>query len=312
MAEPNESDRLTPKQHEDLYKVVRSMRLGQAKRYQDEPTAVILAGQPGAGKSAMRNAAMKELESRGGCVVLDPDQLRELHPNYRKHFREHPHDAASMVHDDSSALNKRSGADSARDTYHIVDDGTLGNPENAVAKVHGLRNVYEIDVRVVAVNARFSNLGISARYENSYEKYLSSQDPKGPIPRWVDHKTHDDCYKGMLESVQQIQERSLADRISVYSRGGVEIYPTANGQPVSGDARSVIEKERDRPFTPEEKVDLARGWDGVMKKARDRHAPAEEVESYIRHSKEAHLAVQADPAARSLYIARAKEDATQR
>lgn len=45
-----------------------------------QPVAVIFGGQPGAGKSAAVDAALVELDVRGGAAQIIGDDLRGYHP----------------------------------------------------------------------------------------------------------------------------------------------------------------------------------------------------------------------------------------
>lgn len=47
---------------------------------QDHPKAVVLAGQPGAGKSKVAGALLREFN--GDVVPVDPDELRTFHPEF--------------------------------------------------------------------------------------------------------------------------------------------------------------------------------------------------------------------------------------
>jgi predicted ABC-type ATPase len=47
---------------------------------QDTPTMILVAGQPGAGKTAAANNAKSELEEKGGFIHIDADKTRLLIP----------------------------------------------------------------------------------------------------------------------------------------------------------------------------------------------------------------------------------------
>ncbi|MGN4224644.1 zeta toxin family protein, partial [Burkholderia gladioli] len=48
----------------------------EASREQVAPTAILLGGQPGAGKTALARRAVAELGARGGAVLIDADRMR--------------------------------------------------------------------------------------------------------------------------------------------------------------------------------------------------------------------------------------------
>ena len=55
---------------------------------QEHPKAIVLAGQPGAGKSGVAGAAIRELA--GDAIPIDPDALREMHRDAPQLVQQHP------------------------------------------------------------------------------------------------------------------------------------------------------------------------------------------------------------------------------
>jgi len=69
---------------------------------QEKPRAILLGGQPGSGKSEIASMAAQELNARGGAVVIDADQLREMNPAYKKLSRTDPQNAADLTHKEAA------------------------------------------------------------------------------------------------------------------------------------------------------------------------------------------------------------------
>ncbi|RMH87220.1 hypothetical protein EBB59_13320 [Lysobacter pythonis] len=72
-------DRLDSKTHTRVFRdsVIPKSEFNTALSH-DRPKAIILGGQPGAGKGGLTRAASMELS--GDVVTIDPDVLREYHP----------------------------------------------------------------------------------------------------------------------------------------------------------------------------------------------------------------------------------------
>ncbi|RMH89100.1 hypothetical protein EBB59_10930 [Lysobacter pythonis] len=72
------TDRLDPELHARVFEeqIVPKSLLSQ-KGSHEHPKAIILGGQPGAGKGGLARSA--ELELRDDIVKIDPDALREYH-----------------------------------------------------------------------------------------------------------------------------------------------------------------------------------------------------------------------------------------
>ncbi|WP_238535228.1 zeta toxin family protein, partial [Xanthomonas phaseoli] len=66
----------------------------------DRPTAIILGGQPGSGKGRLAEAA--ELELSGDAVKIDPDELRDFHPQVKALRNAHPYTWSGYTHPDAS------------------------------------------------------------------------------------------------------------------------------------------------------------------------------------------------------------------
>ena len=52
------------------------------------PIAILFGGQPGSGKSAAVDAAVKELSASGSAALIVGDDFRDLHPAYSRLLQE--------------------------------------------------------------------------------------------------------------------------------------------------------------------------------------------------------------------------------
>ena len=52
----------------------------QGKKAVESPTAFLLGGQPGSGKTSLRSAIFEE--TQGNVVVIDNDTFKQQHPNF--------------------------------------------------------------------------------------------------------------------------------------------------------------------------------------------------------------------------------------
>ncbi|MBC7817172.1 MAG: zeta toxin family protein [Planctomycetaceae bacterium] len=69
-------------QLEQAWQLLALDRFLSGSRPQSAPQAILVAGQPGAGKSVLAEAARRGLREQGGCVTIDPTELLLLHPGY--------------------------------------------------------------------------------------------------------------------------------------------------------------------------------------------------------------------------------------
>lgn len=88
--------RLTEAEHQATFDNNIKPDLFAGAKPSGQPVAVIFGGQPGAGKSAAVDAAMRDLEPRGGAVQIIGDDLRGYHPQYARLMERDDKTAASI------------------------------------------------------------------------------------------------------------------------------------------------------------------------------------------------------------------------
>ena len=249
----------------------------------EKPKIIILAGQPGAGKSKLTAQAEREFDSRGGAVSIDIDALRSEHPDYNRLVRDTPRTAASEVQNDASAWGDRLLADARDQNKNIILDGTLKDPQKAETLVRDFkRSGYEVEVRAMAVSKETSELGVYERYENAMKNAPGAA-------RWVPEDVRNDAYEGMPRAIDRLESQEdpemRADRIRVYGRA-----PDAAGEPtclhdsqapsnVEKSASESIEAERGRVVELDEQKIRHDKWMEICEQIKTRDPYLEEPEN---------------------------------
>lgn len=265
--------RLSPEEHERIFREEIVPELAAGLRGADRPAAVVLGGQPGAGKSAMQSAAEKEFHSRGGALAIVGDDLRAYHPEYRALLQENDKTAAYNTDRDSGHWVEKLIAYAKEQRFNLVIEGTMRVPEKVAQTLTDLRSAgYAVEARAIAVNERLSTLGIHQRYEQ-----MVADRGHG---RFTVPASHEAAYRAMPGTLEAIERDRLADRVAVYARGGVQLYENtlqAGQWSRSPGAREVVEAERQRPWSSGERQDYAANWDRVVEQMTTRAAPAEDL-----------------------------------
>lgn len=242
-----------------------------------QPVAVIFGGQPGAGKSAAVDAAMRDLEPRGGAVQIIGDDMRGYHPQYARLMARDDKTAAFYTDRDTGLWVEKAIAEAKNQRVSIVIEGTMRDGNKVAETMQSLRAAgYEIDARALAVNERLSQQGIIQRYEN--------QKADRGTGRMTTPQAHQAAYDGMPTTVERIERDKLADRVTLFRRGAEAIYTNElNGGEWMKEpqARAALEAERSRPMTLQERRSYAKGFDKLAELlARpERQASAEEVKN---------------------------------
>ena len=92
---------------QDVAAVLADELADSAERYKpvSSPTTILLAGQPGAGKTELASAMSGLLDDNG--FFINADEYRRRHPNYRAIYAQCGSDSVQMTSAFSSAVTER-------------------------------------------------------------------------------------------------------------------------------------------------------------------------------------------------------------
>ncbi|API61311.1 zeta toxin of the postsegregational killing system (plasmid) [Tardibacter chloracetimidivorans] len=240
--------RLSPDKHRAIYESrIAPLLFAQAAPV-ERPTALVLGGQPGAGKSALLAAAHAEFDRRGGLIEIIGDDLRAFHPRYSELQRHDDRTAAFFTDRDSGRWIEMAIADAAARRCNVAVEGTMRLPDKVAETLTRFRdNDFVTDARALAVNPELSALGI-------LQRFVAQKDSRG-YGRMTSMEAHGAALGGMLDTLDRMQDERLADRLTIYRRGGEILHRFDFSHPLSPDeprAREIVERERGRPLTAEE------------------------------------------------------------
>jgi len=200
--------RLNEREHAYLYQlIVGDMFIDSVSS--SMPRVVLLGGQPGSGKTKMRELAMNELPS----VVINADNLRDYHPMYERLRQAEPEKASFLVNEDVSLWTQKLIQQAVKEKRNIVFDGTFGSSDQKMITETLTRfkgNGYETKLWVLAVPAELSKLGIYLRNEMQIMQTGSG--------RFVSVKVHDLNYKNIPANIEMTVKNSLVDQVCIFSR----------------------------------------------------------------------------------------------
>jgi dephospho-CoA kinase len=180
---------------------------------QNRPIAVLVAGQPGAGKSAASRTAKKFLSEKGGYIRVDADRMRELIPT---HGQVYPSDVTQQ---DAGRLVKSLRTKIIHEKRNFLEEGTFRDPEGLKNFVEGLKDRgYEVQLLAVSTAKEKSLLGVYKRYEMQIEQGSTH-------PRILSDEYHNMAYQGFMQSLKK-NER-LFDQVKVINRAGDVLFDSA-------------------------------------------------------------------------------------
>ena len=184
--------------------------LQQDKQPSKNPIAVVVGGQPGAGKTALINFT-KQLSSQRDFIIIDNDFFRNFHPqadeikaNYPNFFREITDQLGMEI--TSNVINYF-----AQNGFNIILHQTLKNGRVGDDAITNLRELgYTVGVRAFAVPFYESSM-------SQIERYLGQAQTLGYC-RYATQEGHTTAYLGLPSTVDYLEQNGLYDFIQIYKR----------------------------------------------------------------------------------------------
>jgi len=237
------------------------------------PKAVIVAGQPGAGKSALIEVAKLEFATQTAAVI-NGDQYREFHPQSKGILHLDDKLYAERTDPDVRVWTRRLFWSAITNKRNIIFEGTMRQPKPIMETIVNLKQSgYTVEIWAMAVKKELSELGIMERYEDQKKLYGAG--------RWTPPSAHEAAYINMPNTLEQIELNSPISRVRVFTRAHECLYdnrPDANKElrkPPT--AKQEIMKERDRPMSNDELKNLKKAWERLFDMQTKRCAVGEEI-----------------------------------
>ncbi|MFC3682324.1 zeta toxin family protein [Hydrogenophaga luteola] len=211
----------------------------------DRPRAIITAGQPGAGKSKV--VGLVEAELNGNVVTVDPDQLRDKHPQAEQLRRQHPYTWSGHTHGDASQWAKELREAAVAQRKNIILDTTMPSADLIKElKAQG----YDVEVRAIATHRLESELGVDNRFSRDLDKFGHGRH----VPAEVRSAVYD-----KLPSTLDDVAKQTGVPIQIYDREG-RLHFDSRTAPHAPPGQA-LEAAREARLTPERLRSLNTGYD---------------------------------------------------
>ncbi|MFI5500054.1 zeta toxin family protein [Nocardia asteroides] len=211
------------------------------------PQAIIIAGQPGAGKSSTQEALAAALGS--GFASYDADDNVDVHPHRSKIMKKsglQGHEAVRREvppsHHGEYLAHLR--GDNGGPKYDMIVSAPTAGRYADDFKDSG----YEVSVVYIATDESNSMLGIADRYQSAVDSHGAG--------RWVDPRAHDALYGQIRPEAHDLESNAKADHLYVVDRDARVLHQNhrAPGGTMQNDigAADAIYRERNRKPTAAE------------------------------------------------------------
>lgn len=178
----------------------------------NNPKGIILGGQPGSGKSYLKEEVIQEFNE--SFIFISTDDLRVYHPAYDS-LQQNPEtvqNAANLVNPYASAWTKKLIKYCIENKYNLIIDSTLGGDVQANYDTIEMfiNNGYQVHFRVMSIPSIISKLSIFLRYE--------TQLAKEGFARWTLMKDHDSRFEALETNLLQISSAYELNSLKFYER----------------------------------------------------------------------------------------------
>lgn len=242
----------------------------------NDPVAVIVGGQPGAGKSQVLDLA--KIEFKNNIIICNADDYRTYHPNTKEILRLHEPYYPDITTKLAQNLNLMLRNECKQRGLHFALEITMRDGAGANATIQGIKNSgFTCNIDLLAVNEKWSRLGTVQRLENQ-----RAVDNHG---RMVSTEAHNDRYLAMPQAVKELADKKLYDNMRIFGRALVSVHDKTEQQVVlvainPGDPASVLIKEQNRSFTQDEQKYFQNQVAHVAHLMKIRNAFAKEIKEF--------------------------------
>lgn len=223
----------------------RELRLALRRTHRKEhPRAVLLAGQPGAGKTELSALLLSQM--RGDAAVINGDDYRRYHPNYRKLYAAYGSDSVAMTSAFSSAVTEgliRQLSDAGRNLVIEGTGRTVEIPRSTAELLTG--KGYRVEIAVIAARPEVSLASTLLRFYQMNEG--------GTIPRSTALEAHDNVVSALPENLDALRGFPCISRVRIWDRELTLLHDSEGSQEPPS---TVLRRFWSRPWTEEELSDV--------------------------------------------------------
>lgn len=258
-----EEKNYTSEELEEQYKKILNYYIS---RYNpsEKPKAILLGGQPGAGKTGLENM----INLKNEYVSISGDDYRKFHPRYKELNLEYGRESSKYTQVWASEMTGRLIKELREKKYNLIVEGTLRKASLPLKEAEALKeNGYLVELHVIAVKPEKSYLGTLERYE----KMLAN----GRIPRMTPKDHHDLVVNNIAQNLETIYKAKVFDNIKIYNRNNELLYNYKENENIN--PKNILENEFNRKWEIEEIKEYKERWDNVINMMTNRKAPTEEI-----------------------------------
>ncbi|MER7692852.1 zeta toxin family protein [Streptomyces sp. NPDC097610] len=245
----------------------------------DDPRAVYVIGQPGAGKTEATRMVRRAM--RPGTTRLNGDDFKASHPDYRQLLRQDPRGASTAIRADYRAWFAQAEEYVRTRRGDLLIEAAPGSADDVLGSALACSQAgYPVELVVLAVREADSRLFTALRYARALQAGITG--------RFTTAAGHDRCYQGVADTVGAAETHPAITAVTVIRRDGQALL--RQEQPAApGRASWALAAERARPYTEQEAARFLRIHQGVWRALPEYRAELADIAALARPLMPAHL-----------------------
>lgn len=208
--------KLNKEEYEEMYQNARKIIFGDSKTYEN-PTAIIIGGQTGAGKGGIDVFSKREFKEKNlDSIVIDVDVYRMLHPKANEIITKYPTLYTEITGQETNPIAKALLTEAIEKGYNFIFEGTMKNTE-VLETMKNMPQNYTKIVRVIATSPKESLLTAFERNEEQINLI--------GYGRFTNVEVHNISCEGVEKTLKIIEESKVPDKIQIFTRGKDIVSP---------------------------------------------------------------------------------------
>lgn len=255
---------LTPYSQQDLERISNyllsdlTLGLSPAKT----PTAYLLGGQSGAGKSIISRRLAKQYQ--GNIILINADEFRKFHPHFRQLNQIYGKDAVLHTQEFAGRMTELIIERLSSQKFNLMIEGTLRTTDVPLKTQERLaKKGYQVELLVMAVKPLLSYVCTILRYE----KMLA----KGAAARATPKAHHDYIAANIAKNLTELYKTGKFENIKIYDRRRNCLYDQKNTP--KKDPGAVLHHALYGPWSYFEKKEIETVANQIVALLKQRNAP---------------------------------------
>ncbi len=174
------------------------------------PSAILLGGQPGAGKSQGSKQALERLNNN--VLIINGDEFRPYHQYFDEIYAKYGNDFSKYTGDFSGKMVEKIRDEAIKQRFNIIIEGTFRRADLPLRELANfIQHGYRVGVIICTCPAEIS-------WESTLER-AKEQQFQGLNPRYVPREHHDLVVSKLAENVASvIRQNPQLEYFEIYSR----------------------------------------------------------------------------------------------